>query len=213
MRTLKAPRVNLAVTPELIADAIAEDSSHCMIAEAVKAALPHVRHVSVDIQTIRFSDPQNRVRFVYLTPRLGQTALVRFDAGDKIEPFRMQLRDPHITPMNPPRSQRKPAAVPLTEHDRQVADAKRERLADARERKARVQAGRGGTSPKLVRNGKAQPGPKGGGTALPRLEGGNPPPTAALASGSGRIPAGRRRQYGIRALDRGSALLVSDKGE
>jgi hypothetical protein len=204
MRTLKAPRVNLAITPELIADAIAEDSSHCMIAESVKVALPHVRHVSVDIQTIRFSDPQDRVRYVYLTPRLGQTALVRFDAGEEIEPFTMQLRDPHITPMNAPRSQRKPPAVPRTEHDRQVADAKRALLADARERKARVQApiGRGGTSPKMVAGSK--PGPKGGGQALPRLEGGNPPPTAALASGDGRIPPSRRREYGMRAFDRGS---------
>jgi hypothetical protein len=210
MRALKAPRVNLVITPELVADAIAEDSSHCMIAEAVKAALPYARWVSVDIQTIRFSDPQTRARYVYLTPRLGQSALVKFDAGEKVEPFRMQLRDPHITSMNPPRSQRKPAAEPRTEHERQVADAKRALLADARERKARS---RGGTSPKLMSDDKRKPGPRGGGQPLPRLEGGNPPPTAALASGSGRIPAGRRRQYGIRALDRGSSLLVSDKGE
>jgi hypothetical protein len=205
MRALKAPRVNLVITPELVADAIAEDSSHCMIAEAVKAALPYARWVSVDIQTIRFSDPQTRARYVYLTPRLGQSALVKFDAGEKVEPFRMQLRDPHITSMNPPRSQRKPPAVPLTEHDRQVADAKRALLADARERKARVQAplGRGGTSPKLVSDSERKPGPRGGGQPLPRLEGGSPPPTAALASGDGHIPPSRRREYGMRAFDRG----------
>jgi hypothetical protein len=206
MRTLKAPRVKLAVTDELIAEATKEDSSHCMIADAVRAALPYARGVSVDIQLIRFSDWQNRVRYAYLTPRLAQEALVKFDAGEKVEPFRCELRDPHISAMNTPRSQR--SRAPRTE-------AQEKAFAETRSRLPRSHGGSPGRGarPKIVGNSKIKPGPNGGGQPVPHLEGGQLPPTAALASGKGKIPAGRRRQYGIRALDRGSSLLLSDKGE
>jgi hypothetical protein len=174
-----------------------------MIAESLKASLPYATYVSVDIQTIRFSDKANGARYVYLTPRIAQEALVKFDAGEEVEPFRCELRDPHISAMNTPRSQRKGA--PRTEVQQKSFEETRSRLTSAR-------SGGRGASPKLVSDGKRKPGPKGGGQPLPRLEGGKLPPTSALASGSGRIPLQRRRVHGLRALDKGS-LLLSDKGE
>lgn len=220
MKVMKAPRVSVEVTPEIIADATREDSGHCMIAEAVKAALPHARQVSVDIQTIRYSDPRTRARYIFLTPRLAQSALVAFDAGEEIEPFKVQLRNPHITTMSTrahPERQTKPEAE-LTEHEREVRQQKRDILADARSRLAKrqsppVESTPRQRTPKLTGQTSHKPGPKGGGSPLPRLEGGESPPKGALASG-GKIPAGRRRQYGIRALDRGSSLLLREgKGE
>jgi hypothetical protein len=63
-----------------------------MIAEAVRSAVPDARSVSVDLQTIRFTDAERGLRYVYLTPRIGQMALVDFDQGRLPEPFSMQLR-------------------------------------------------------------------------------------------------------------------------
>lgn len=210
-------RVRLAVTPELIADATLGDSGHCMIAEAVKEALPWARHVSVDIQTIRYSDPSTRARYIFLTPRMAQDALVAFDAGEEIVPFRCELRSPHITTMQSHKDP-KPRTEAQQARDEQLADRRRETLAKYRApgstTGARTTRGRA----KMSKAPGATPGPNGGGGALPRITGGQPPPVGALASGkTGKVPAARRRQYGIRALDRGSqrgpATLLSDKGE
>jgi hypothetical protein len=199
-----SPRVRLAVTEELVAGAVQGDSGHCMIAEALKAALPFAKHVSVDIQTIRFSDPSTRARYVYLTPRMAQEALVAFDAGEDVEPFRCELRNPHITTMNPRRGRNPVPAEPLTGEQQR----RRESMAYAR----KVRQGRaGGATPMLEPTTEGKPGPKGGGAPLPVVTGGQPPPAGASYSGKGKVPAGRRRQHGIRALDRGSSLLL--KGE
>jgi hypothetical protein len=68
-----------------------------MIAEAVKLAVPGARYVSVDLQTIRFTDPTGEKRYTYLTPRRAQVALVNFDQGRAPEPFKVQLRGGVVT--------------------------------------------------------------------------------------------------------------------
>lgn len=80
------------VTQEVIDDSIQRDSSHCMIAEAVKRAVPDAGFVSVDLQTIRFTHKKLRRRYIFLTPRRGQVELIKFDQGIKPEPFSMQLQ-------------------------------------------------------------------------------------------------------------------------
>ena len=70
-----------------------------MIAEAIRDARPDAQFVSVDIQTIRFSIPFKRIRCTYLTPRIAQLALVRFDQGRSLEPFQFHLRNAHVTAM------------------------------------------------------------------------------------------------------------------
>lgn len=97
--TTRAPRVLVAITEEIIAASKQRDSSHCMIAEAVKAAYPDARRVSVDLQTIRFSDPRKGLRFTYLTPRTAQVALVNYDQGKLPPPFAVQLRNGQVTPI------------------------------------------------------------------------------------------------------------------
>lgn len=93
----KAPAVKLEITEELIADAIPRDSSHCLWAEAVKAAYPDAQRIAVDIQTIRFTDPKKALRYTYLTPRTAQIALVQFDQGIRPEPHSVQLRRGQVT--------------------------------------------------------------------------------------------------------------------
>lgn len=90
----KLGRVAVSVTAELIEGAIPMDSSHCMIADAIKKAVPLAKAVSVDLASIRWTDPRAGKRYLYLTPPSVQAALIRFDNGQKPEPFRFTLRNP-----------------------------------------------------------------------------------------------------------------------
>jgi hypothetical protein len=54
-----------------IDEAIKNDSHHCMIHDAIKEYLG-VQFISVDTQSIRFSDPATKERYVYLTPPIAQ---------------------------------------------------------------------------------------------------------------------------------------------
>lgn len=79
------------VTEAIIAQATKENSTHCMIADAIKVALPSVRNVSVDLQTIRFSDRDRGERYIYFTPGLAQRQLLRFDQGVVVDPWTLRL--------------------------------------------------------------------------------------------------------------------------
>jgi hypothetical protein len=89
--------VQFEVTQQIIDTAKPRDSGHCMIADAVKAAIPGAAHVSVDLATIRFSDRKIGKRYVYLTPASAQQALVAFDQGAEISPFRFRMRQAQVT--------------------------------------------------------------------------------------------------------------------
>jgi len=81
----------IEVTEEIITSAIANNSGHCMIADAVKASLNGKRPL-VDIQTIRWTDVTKGVRYVALTPAYAQKKLLEFDNGDLPEPFTIRLQ-------------------------------------------------------------------------------------------------------------------------
>jgi hypothetical protein len=100
LKDAKSPVLRVNVTKELRDEAVKSNSSHCMIAEAIKEAYPLLNHVSVDLQTIRFSDPAKGLRYIYLTPRACQEALVLFDEGVASKPFRFILRGAHIVAMS-----------------------------------------------------------------------------------------------------------------
>lgn len=96
VRNVVAPRVSVSVTTKEITTAIPKNSGHCMIADAIKAGVPGATLVSVDIQTIRWTDREKGLRYVYLTPRVAQQALLDFDGGIVVEPFRFSLRTAHV---------------------------------------------------------------------------------------------------------------------
>jgi len=93
----QAPRHTLTVTQEMIDYSVPADSGHCMVAEAVKSAVPNATYVSVDLQTIRYSDPSKGLRYTYLTPRTVAEALCAWDEGVKPEPWSFQLRGGQVT--------------------------------------------------------------------------------------------------------------------
>lgn len=89
-----SPRVLVKVTQKNINEGVVADSGHCIVAEAVKAAYPEAKYVSVDVATIRFTDKQKGKRYVYLTPRRAQESIINFDQGlgDELKPFQMTLQ-------------------------------------------------------------------------------------------------------------------------
>jgi hypothetical protein len=87
-------RVSVTVTTKQIEAALPADSAHCMIADAIKIAVPRAKAVNVDLASIRWTDPVENKRFLYLTPPSVQFALLQFDNGVKPKPFRFVLRAP-----------------------------------------------------------------------------------------------------------------------
>lgn len=92
----RSPAVTITVPQDVIDTSTLRDSSHCMIADAIQQQIPEAKYISVDLATIRFTDPQAGVRYIYLTPRGAQTALLDFDQGEKPEPFKFRLEGAHV---------------------------------------------------------------------------------------------------------------------
>lgn len=92
----RAPHFAVSLTEKLIYESEQRNSSHCMFAEALKEARPKATRVSVDLQTIRFTEGNRR--YVYLTPRQCQVAIVKFDQGIPCKPFNFRLRNGQSTP-------------------------------------------------------------------------------------------------------------------
>lgn len=87
------PIIVIPVSSKLIENAIRSDSHKCMIADAIKARVPKAQYISVDVQSIRFTNPETKTRYKYFTPLAGQQGLVNFDQGKKIKPFALTLKD------------------------------------------------------------------------------------------------------------------------
>jgi len=85
-------RYQVEITEEDVAKAKKNDSYVCVVAQAIARTIPDATQIHVDVQTIRFST--NGDRLVYLTPYAVQGYVVAFDAGDEIQPFTFQLREP-----------------------------------------------------------------------------------------------------------------------
>lgn len=88
-----APALKVRVREEHVKTACRRDSHHCMIADALRDAVPEAKYIMVDLQSVRWSDLERGYRFVYFTPPLAQEALIRFDQGKAVAPFRFALRN------------------------------------------------------------------------------------------------------------------------
>jgi hypothetical protein len=87
------PLLVIPVSSRIIAEAVKADSHHCMIADGIKKRIPKAQFISVDLQSIRFTDPDTKIRYQYFTPLTGQQNLVKFDQGKSIKPFTITLKD------------------------------------------------------------------------------------------------------------------------
>jgi hypothetical protein len=214
-RAKAVPKWQVQITQEDIDQATPEDSSHCMIAQAVAREVGCTeRWVSVDLQLIEFSDPKRHLRVAYLTPDLAQQRLLDFDAGRPVEPFTITLQRPvQVRPSELGRPAEKRA--PLT-------PSGESRLQQRRERKEKLEARDAAgedltlaerSSLSRMRNTDTAGGPMAqrapygrktvftrkskvdGGATQVRIEGGT-----RMAKGNRTLSnkKGRRRQYGLR---------------
>lgn len=169
----KAPVLDVQVTPEIIDRAVARDSGYCMFAEAIREAFPDAgRGISVDLQTCRVTDKKRGLRYIYLTPRSLQTAIVDFDQGIEVKPFSIRLRGAHVIRKA---SLRRKAGMPTeAEQEQRKEAAKKGRLAKAATRLESA-------------------------SAVPTRVGGAAPPVQKTRDG---VPYSRRREFGLRALAR-----------
>lgn len=91
--------MKITVRRDHIASARRKDSHHCMIVDAIKEQT-NTQFIMVDTQSIRFSDPETRERYVYFTPPKAQEAILRWDRGVDVQPFVFDLNSPvKITPI------------------------------------------------------------------------------------------------------------------
>lgn len=117
----KVRGLKVQVTDTIIATAIPKDSGHCMVSDAVKAAAVRkkfrIGKVLTDLQTVRFTDLDNKTRYVCFTPRVAQMALLAFDHGVTPTPFGFRLSPAQvITPQHRarPRKRARVAMAPTS---------------------------------------------------------------------------------------------------
>ena len=83
-------RVRVDVTEADIAKAKRNDSSVCVVAQAIARTIKDAKLIEVDTQSIRYTAGMQR--FIYPTPAAVQGYVIGFDAGDPTEPFSFWLR-------------------------------------------------------------------------------------------------------------------------
>lgn len=128
--------MRVRIRKEHVESAVRKNAHHCMIAEAIREEIPNATAVLVDLQSIRWSDPNSGVRYFYLTPPEAQQALLRFDEGQPVAPFNIELRRPAMIrpvayrpqgPAAPKAVQRRQVKVaPANRMVRRVQSAERE---------------------------------------------------------------------------------------
>lgn len=96
----KLESIRIHIEQHNIDNAEKKNSHRCMIADAIKEAIPDAKFISVDLQSIRFSildETRYReegvgVRYFYFAPTLAQVALLKFDQGKKVRPISFTMR-------------------------------------------------------------------------------------------------------------------------
>jgi hypothetical protein len=178
----RSPVVTVHVRDKDIREAIPADSSHCMIADAIQSQVKGATRVSVDIQTIRWTDAKKKLRFIYLTPPAAQWAILRFDEGKRPEPFALHLRGGQVIEARPKTKAEKEHLKKL--YRTRYSKAAKEKTA---KKVAKLDALKSKKAPRLKktltnedRNG-----------AVPSIVGGNAPPTTTV---------GRRRTFGLKTF-------------
>lgn len=173
---VRAPRMKPNVTSDDVIESVRGDSSCCAIVTATERfCRDHLRfepkHVSVDVQTIRVSDPVKRLRYAYLTPRSAQQFIIDYDQGaDALAPFSFELRGGLAVSMGSATRTRRvaPGDIPDGASSYVPPPARRARL---------------------VANKKAKDGVHSSSTTIERVGGSLPP-----------INRKFRREYGLRAF-------------
>jgi hypothetical protein len=173
-------RAEISVEQVHIDEALRANSSHCAIAMAIAAAVPHARRIAVDLQTIRWTDKKRGVRYVFLTPHVAQTeVIIPFDQGEACKPVTFKMRPAWVIKAGARYARHAPDADQLKGTGLKVAEE------PSPERPLIPYAGK--EKPERKRRTISATKPDG---SIPVTLGGKLPPRSVLA----------RREYGMRVL-------------
>jgi hypothetical protein len=172
-RVPRAPAGLVFINKEILRSAEKRNSAHCAIAHALAVKYPWATSVSVDLQTIRFSNPDKKLRYVYLTPRIAQEYVVSFDQGEHSDAFSFKLSHGHVMSMYTKSPQEKKGQKEYYENVRKNSKTYKAGEKLKRQRAVLLQRNKGSVS-------------------VPEVIGGREPP----------IALNHRREYGLRAMRR-----------
>jgi len=204
-----SPRLELKITPESYERAIQSSSGGCLIADAIKEQYPQYTRVSVDMATIRLTDPERGERYTYLTSSDAQYLLLSFDQGwprpiAGVETVSLR-KAVHIQPIT--RTKNGKESVAAVEKRRQARIAVLEKKADEpgglnrEERAALTRMRKNATAEPPARptaRGKAQVNARGS-----VVRGGRP---IVQGPAYANLLRGRNRHFGAKMADPGQAF-------
>lgn len=180
----------IVVTEDVIGRACQRDSRHCMVAEAIQAAKPHWRNISVDLATIRWTNPRTKQRYTAITPDGIRDAIFNFDQGEPVDPFTFHLQPIHRVRSMAGTGKR----ATKSEQPELFREANNERLRQSRNPVVKTVTG----GRVMIEGGKSLPRGHMGGSVT---SGRNRPGELEVSeAGNVKLSGGRYRQYGLRQL-------------
>ena len=180
-----SPEILVEVTQDDIDSGKRRNSHHCPNAEAVRRAVSkkfgeEVTGVMVDLQTIRFSVPSRRLRYVYLTPRPAQVLVIDFDQGNEPKPCAFKLRAGQVTYMGTTH-----LATVAKESLPHYATPEAQRERAERRKEAEASPPRKTAAQPARHRAQLTRSPNGNLQTVPGISGGRPPPVHKAANGRG----------------------------
>jgi hypothetical protein len=224
-------RARISVLQKHIDEAMEKNSSHCAIAFAVRDAVPHARFISVDLQTIRWTDSRRNVRYCFLTPAAAQQdVIIPFDQGEreKCKPVTFSMKPAFVTRTGkkrthtPDNDQLKDAKLKVADEQPHIPSEREGALVESWKPKSAQVGARGAliAPPELIaqpEGGMPEPKPKQ--KRQPRMPrarisetkldgsvpvtlGGKLPPVSVLARREFGLRVLARREFGLRQVKR-----------
>lgn len=110
LRLLKV--LGVSVGQEEIDNAHRANSQKCMVHQSIERDYPTLKNIVVDKNQVRVTDPDRNVIYTFDMAPLAKAAILKWDAGEPVQPFSFKLRHPIIRnrvkrsgAMRPPSSQ------------------------------------------------------------------------------------------------------------
>jgi hypothetical protein len=89
-------RLKPTITNEDINGAVKGKSNKCMIQHAIKRDYPDLQNIYVDKFFVRVTDPKANAILTFNMSAFGRVQLLKFDAGENVEPFKLRLTKPVV---------------------------------------------------------------------------------------------------------------------
>jgi hypothetical protein len=206
-------KAEISVLQRHFDEAMQKNSSHCAIAFAIRDAVPSARRISVDLQTLRWTDKNKGVRYVFLTPAVAQhSVIIPFDQGDReaCKPVTFRMKPAWVCKSGASR-RHTPDPEQLKGTGLKVAEEQPHISASA-EQESRLEEGPSAAAAEPVEAdrklipyaGKEEPKPRKPRVARAKISATKPDGTIPVTLG-GKLPPVSvlsRREFGLRALRR-----------